>query len=125
MINKEKLLSSKFLAGIHPIGSLQLSKLPISLIWEGDTPEIAASLGQATTPKINTFVIAGILGTESSRTPQGQRSNIDYNLGLRASYFVGNKIGINVGGSFINDGFSAPGEDYRSPKDFWNLDHGQ
>ena len=41
------------------------------------------------------------------------------NIGLRTSYYINNKVGVNLGLSYINDVYSAPGSDYNAKEDFW------
>ncbi len=114
-------LASELSFGLIPLGGRSFSAFPVLLDWSGQIPELAAL--NATEEKIatNTFIVGLTLGTETTWTPTGEFSSIDYNIGLRTSFYLGNKLGINVGASYLTDVFEAPGMDYKSSQDFWKV----
>ena len=126
-IGKETNTSSKAKVSSHEseidfgLGSLiplSIANFPVALNWEGQTPDLAELSPEKKIVR-NTFLMGITLGAESSWTPQGEFSSIDMNVGLKGTYYLGNKTGISIGASYINDIFDAPGTDYTAKQDFW------
>jgi len=65
------------------------------------------------------FFFGVTTGVETSWTPNGEFSQLDYSLGLKSSYFVSPRWGINVGATYQRDQFVAEKGDYRASESFW------
>lgn len=105
--------------GLRSLNIPSFTTFPVELVWSGQVPELADLMTSEEKVIRNTFLVGLTLGSETTWTSSGEFSSIDYNIGLRTAYYINNKIGINVGASYITDVFEAPGADYKSPQDFW------
>ena len=111
-------VTSELNMGLGLLNKIPVIAFPVSLNWSGDSPEFTA-LTPDKKISSNSFLIGATIGAESSWSPQGEFSSIDMNIGLRGSYYIGNKLGIGIGASYINDIFEAPGMDYNPKQEFW------
>ena len=68
--------------------------------------------------KFRRFLFSGTLGVETSWTPNGDFSSLDYSFGLRTSYFATSRLGFSLGASYQKDIYVAQKGDYNSPG-FW------
>ena len=64
-------------------------------------------------------------GIETSQTPLGELSDTDYNLGIRAGYVASSKLVISAGVNYINECYTADGQDYTAPVGFWKATDGR
>jgi hypothetical protein len=71
------------------------------------------------TKKNSNISIAAILGAESSWTPSGEFSSIDYSIGLGINARLGKNLGFSIGASYIRDLYIANRGDYKAEQDFW------
>ena len=65
------------------------------------------------------FFIGVSGGVESSWTPNGDFSQLDYNVGLRSSFFVSPRWGLRLGAIYQSDRYVAKKGDYRTSEEFW------
>ncbi len=65
------------------------------------------------------FSVGAQFGLESSWTPNGEYSRIDYSAGLGFSYLFNKKLGLSLGANYIKDSYTAMAEDYKPPSGYW------
>ncbi len=66
------------------------------------------------------FFIGINAGVESSWTPNGQLSQIDYSLGIRTSLYLSPRWGLNLGATYLRDQLVARQGDYSTSEEFWS-----
>ena len=64
-------------------------------------------------------------GIETAQTPNGNRSELDFNLGLRLGTVVSSRVVITAGLNYINESYAADGSDYSPPANFWSATDGR
>lgn len=89
---------------------LKLIKVDTSLITDTKRPRFYVNLNA---------------GIETSQTPLGELSDTDYNLGIRAGYVASSKLVISAGVNYINECYTADGQDYTAPVGFWKATDGR
>ncbi len=65
------------------------------------------------------ITVVALLGSESSWTPTGEFSSIDYSIGLGINARLGKKLGFSIGASYIRDLYIANRGDYNAHQEFW------
>lgn len=115
---EKSIIDNELQYGLAYLNRLSYSPFPVALKWNMPTPALTPMPTETKTAS-NIFILGLTLGAESSWTSQGESSDIDMNIGLRTSYYINNKVGVNLGLSYINDVYSAPGSDYNAKEDFW------
>ncbi len=70
------------------------------------------------------FIISGNIGVEVAQTPLGDRSDTDYNFGLRLGFAASSKLVLTAGLNYIQECYSAEAKDYTPPMGFWSSTNG-
>lgn len=103
---------------LQQLNSLDFKLLPVSLghissqpitVFEEDEQSSGSPL----------FQVSVYAAAETSWTPNGEYSNLDYSIGLQVSYLLNDKLSVFVGGDYRYDTYIAEGMDYNAEDGFW------
>ena len=86
---------------------------------EVESINYAESSGIEVLPPRPKFILNANLGVEAAKTPLGDRSDADINLGFKVGYVAGSNLVLSAGLNYVKEGYVADGDDYSPPVGFW------
>ena len=127
-------LSNDFIAGSNEqstfLGStthLSFDKLPLTNfelnsqfeLPKPPIPKIIEVIPNESSESNSRFILSALMGIESSWTPNGEFSSLDYNIGVGGSYLLKSKFGLTLKAAYIRDFYTAMAQDYSPPQGFF------
>ncbi len=115
----QKSTASTTFTPLEQLEIIDIKKLASGDILSFNIPLLSESIVSDNLYKNSKFSYMALLGLESSWTPNGEYSRIDYNIGLKAGYAISKRFTLNIGAYYLQDSYIAEKGDYKPGNTFW------